>query len=120
MAATAGDGLKPESASAISGSPLAGAAEGVAGAAEGVAAADTSKPAASTPIEGAPVGAVAPVAAVATAAPPEVVTLAIPPVAVPTVRAAPKSMKGQTTASDYVAPRELPMSATPKPSARLL
>lgn len=38
-----------------------------------------------------------------------------PPVAVPTVRSkAERSIKGQTTASDYVAPRELPTN-TPRP-----
>jgi len=44
--------------------------------------------------------------------------LAIPPVAVPKVRTAPasqRSIKGETTASDYVAPRELPIH-TPRPT----
>lgn len=44
--------------------------------------------------------------------------LAIPPVAVPKVRSGPastRSIKGETTASDYVAPREIP-AHTPRPT----
>ncbi len=52
------------------------------------------------------------------AAPHAASVLAIPPVAVPKVRTAPvtaRSLKGETTASDYVAPREIP-AHTPRPT----